>query len=123
MIDAIKKQLYRRSQNDPFGTPNLASFKTWDEAAYALLDEYMEAFEDRQHTFTLLAALYFPLWCTITISIAITFFMFSQIRSLCGGPVKLFFKKSTEDVLIKVQSTFHSLDQAEKTSKSPEKKT
>ena len=98
--------------------------RAWDEAVHALIDEYMEAFEDRQHTFTLLAALYFPLWCAITICIAIIFFVFSQLRSFCGGSVRLFFKKSAEDVLIKVQSmqrlpSFDALDQAEK--KSPEK--
>lgn len=124
MIDAIKKQLHRHSKNDPFGTPNLASLKTWDEAVHALLDEYMEAFEDRQHTFTLLATLYFPLWWAITICVAVTFFVFSQLRSLCGGSVRLFFKKSAEDVLIKVQSlqrlpSFDAVDQAGK--KSPDK--
>jgi len=128
MIAAIKKQLHRHSRNDPYGTPNLASLKTWDEAVHALLDEYMEAFEDRQHTFTLLAALYFPLWCVITTSIAVSFFVFSQLRSLCGGSVRLFFKKSAEDVLIKVQSfqrlpSFDVQHQTEKSSKSPEKQT
>lgn len=124
MIEAIKKQLHRHSSNDPHGTPNLGLLKTWDEAAYALLDEYMEAFEDRQHTFTIPAAIYFPIWCAVTVFVAITFFVFSQLRSLCGGSVRLFFRKSAEDVLIKVQSfqRLPSFD-LEKNVKSPEKQT
>lgn len=126
MIDAIKKQLQRHSKNDPYGIPDLTLLKTWDEAVHALHEEYMEAFEDRQHTFTLLAALYFPLWWSITIATAATFFMFSQLRSLCGGSVRLFFRNAAEDVLIKVQSlqrlpSFEALQQMEKGQKRPVK--
>lgn len=125
MVEAITKQLHRHSKNDPYGVPNLALLKTWDGAVRALHQEYMEAFEDRQHTFTFLAAIYFPLWWLVTITTAVTFFVFSQLRSLCGGSVRLFFKKSAEDVLIKVQS-FHrlpSFDEVEKGSKAPKKQT
>ena len=118
MVEAIVRQLDSKSKK-----PNLACLKTWDEAAGALLDEYVEAFEDRQHTFTLLAAIYFPLWWLITITVALIFFGFSQLRSLCGGSLRLFFKKSAEDVLIKVQSfqKLPSFDALERGSKSPEK--
>ena len=119
MVEAIMRQLDGKSKK-----PNLACLKTWDEAAGALLDEYVEAFEDRQHTFTLLAAIYFPLWWLITITVALIFFVFSQLRSLCGGSLRLFFKKSAEDVLIKVQSfqKLPSFDALERGSKSPEKR-
>ena len=123
MIDAIKKQLHRHSRNDPTGVPDLTLLKTWDCAVRALHEEYMEAFEDRQHTFTLLAAFYFPLWWIVTITTAVAFFLFSQIRCLCGGSVRLFFRSAAEDVLIKAQSfqRLPSFDKLEKGQKTPEK--
>lgn len=125
MIRAIKKQLHRHSKNDPYGIPDLSLLKTWDGAVRALYEEYMQAFHDRQHTFTLLAGLYFPMWWLVTITTSLTFFMFSQIRSLCGGSVRLFFRNAAEDVLIKVQSfqRLPSFDNLESGQKSPEKQT
>lgn len=125
MIKAIKKQLHRHSKNDPYGIPDLSLLKTWDGAVRALHEEYTQAFHDRQHTFTLLAGLYFPMWWLITITTSLTFFMFSQIRSLCGGSVRLFFRNAAEDVLIKVQSfqRLPSFDSLESGQKSPEKQT
>lgn len=84
--------------------PDLNMLKSWDDACVALLEEYRQAFEDREHTFTLLSLIYFPLWCAVTISTVISFFIFSQIRSLCGGSVRIFCKTVAKDVLIKVQS-------------------
>ena len=84
--------------------PDLNMLKSWDDACVALLEEYRQAFEDREHTFTLLSLIYFPLWCAVTISTVISFFIFSQIRSFCGGSVRIFCKTVAKDVLIKVQS-------------------
>lgn len=104
MARSISKQLKRRSRNDPAGLPDLDKLRSWKDACQSLYDEYQESFEDRQHTFTLFAWIYFPAWFAFTVFTITSFFVFSQIRSLCGGSVRLFFKSAAEDVLIKVQS-------------------
>ena len=115
MARSISEQLGRQSRNDPpTGLPDLEKLLSWQDAAQSLLQEYQEAFQDRQHTFTLFSWLYLPLWFAVTIATITTFFVFSQIRSFCGGSVRLFFKSAAEDVLIKVQSLqrFPSFDSA-----------
>lgn len=104
MASSISRQLEKHSRNDPDGLPDLDKLKSWSDSCHHLLEEYQEAFQDRQHTFTFFAWIYFPVWCAVTISAAISFFAFSQIRSFCRGSVRLFFKSAAEDMLIKVQS-------------------
>ena len=118
MAISISRQLTRHSRNDPAGLPDLDKLKSWTEACHALLGEYRHAFQDRQHTFTLFSWIYFPIWCVFTISTTISFFVFAQIRSFCGGSVRLFFRSAAEDMLIKVQSfqrlpSFESLHRME----------
>jgi hypothetical protein len=124
MANAISRQLVRHARNDPTGLPDLDKLKTWTDACQALLGEYRHAFQDRQHTFTLLSWIYFPIWCAFTISTTISFFVFAQIRSVCGGSVRLFFRSAAEDMLIKVQSfqrlpSFESLNRMEAAEKRP----
>ncbi len=121
---AISRQLARHSRNDPAGLPDLDKLRSWSDACRSLLGEYHNAFQDRQHTFTLFGWVYFPVWCGVTISTTITLFVFAQIRSLCGGSVRLFFKSAAEDMLIKVQSfqklpssgSLHRMEMAQKQS-------
>ena len=103
MTIAISRQLARHSRNDPAGLPDLDKLKSWSDACHSLVGEYENAFQDRQHTFTVFGWLYFPIWCAVTISTTISFFVFSQIRCLCGGSVRLFFKSAAEDMIIKVK--------------------
>jgi len=103
MTIAISRQLARHSRNDPAGLPDLDKLKSWSDACHSLVGEYENAFQDRQHTFTVFGWLYFPIWCAVTISTTISFFIFSQIRCLCGGSVRLFFKSAAEDMIIKVK--------------------
>ena len=124
MANAISRQLVRHARNDPTGLPDLDKLKTWNDACHALLGEYRHAFQDRQHTFTLFSWIYFPIWCAFTISTTISFFLFAQIRSVCGGSVRLFFRSAAEDMLIKVQSfqrlpSFESLNRMEAAEKRP----
>ena len=104
MARAISKQLLRHAKKDSAGVPNLDKLKSWPDACEALLQEYHEAFQDRQHTFTWACWIYFPIWWTFSAMTIISFFAFSQIRSLCGGSVRLFFRSSAESMLIKVAS-------------------
>jgi hypothetical protein len=108
MVRAISKQLERHASNERCSLPDLQKLKSWDDATHALLEEYMHASEDRQHTFTFLAAVYFPIWWVVTISTVVSFFFLSKVRTLCGGSVRLFFRTAAEDAIIKVQS-FHRL--------------
>lgn len=124
MANSIRRQLTRHATNDPTGLPDLDKLKSWTDACHALLGEYQLAFRDRQHTFTLFSWVYFPIWCAVTISTTISFFVFSQIRSVCGGSVRLFFRSAAEDMLIKVQSfqrlpSFESLHRMESAEKRP----
>jgi glycosyltransferase involved in cell wall biosynthesis len=104
MARALSKQLQRHSNNDPDGVPNIHKLKSWPDACDALMQEYRDAFEDRQHTFTLFCWVYSPIWWTFSAMTIISFFIFSQIRTLCGGSVRLFFRSSAESMLIKVAS-------------------
>jgi glycosyltransferase involved in cell wall biosynthesis len=104
MARAISRQLQRHAKNDACGIPNLDKLKSWPDACEALLQEYHDAFQDRQHTFTLFCWAYFPIWWTFSAMTIISFFVFSQIRTFCGGSVRLFFRSSAESVLIKVAS-------------------
>jgi hypothetical protein len=124
MKTSISRQLARHSRKDPAGLPDLDKLRSWSDACHSLLGEYQDAFQDRQHTFTLFGWVYFPIWCGVTISTTISFFIFAQIRSLCGGSVRLFFKSAAEDMLIKVQSfqklpssgSLHRMEMAQKQS-------
>lgn len=118
MAASISKQLDRHSRNDPYGLPDLGKLKSWNDACQSLLEDYQAAFQDRMHTFTLFGWIYFPVWAMFTITTVVTFFVFSQIRTLCGGSVRLFFRSAAEDVLVKVQSfqrlpSFNSLQNME----------
>ena len=124
MANAILRQLTRHARKDPTGLPDLDKLKSWTDACHALLGEYRHAFQDRQHTFTFFSLIYFPIWCSVTISTTISFFVFSQIRSVCGGSVRLFFRSAAEDMLIKVQSfqrlpSFESLHRMEAAERRP----
>lgn len=102
MASSISKQLERHSRKDRVGLPDLDKLKSWQDACQILLEDYHKAFEDRQHTFTFFAWVYFPVWCAMTITTIISFFVFSQVRCLCGGSVRVFFRSAAEDLLIKV---------------------
>ena len=104
MARSILKQLERHSRNDALGVPDLDKLKSWGDACSLLHDEYRQASQDRRHTFTLFAWMYFPLWLLFTVISVTICFIFSQMRSFCGGSVRLYFRSAAEDVLIKVQS-------------------
>eukprot|EP00956_Cyclotella_meneghiniana_P021368 scaffold38874_cov70-Cyclotella_meneghiniana.AAC.2 len=104
MARAISRQLSRHAENDSEGVPNLSKLKSWPDACEALLQEYHDAFQDRQHTFTWFGWMYFPIWWIFSAMTIISFFIFSQIRTFCGGSVRLFFRSSAESMLIKVAS-------------------
>ena len=104
MKRAIQKQLDRHASNDAFGVPDLNKLKSWGDACRLLHDEYRQASQDRRQTFTLFVWIYFPVWYFCTLITVISFFIFSQMRSFCGGSVRLYFRSAAEDVLIKVQS-------------------
>lgn len=108
MAKSILIQLNRHSKDEQTGLPDLEKLRSWDDACESLYLEYVQASRDRQHTFTLLAGIYFPIWWMFTITVALSFFIFSQIRTFCGGSVRFFLKARAEDVLVKVQS-FHRL--------------
>eukprot|EP00804_Cyclotella_cryptica_P016623 CCRYP_001950-RA/>CCRYP_001950-RA protein AED:0.04 eAED:0.04 QI:282/1/1/1/1/1/3/206/503 len=125
MARAISKQLERHAARESCSLPDLNKLKSWEDASQSLLEEYNQASRDRQHTFTFFAALYFPMWWIVTISTVISFYLFSIIRTWCGGSVRLFFKTAAEDAIIKVQSlhrlpsfpSFNSLQQSDSTEK------
>ncbi|KAL9183396.1 hypothetical protein ACHAXT_005183 [Thalassiosira profunda] len=104
MAAAISKQLERHAKNDATGIPDLDKLKTWNDSCNILLDDYHRAFQDRQHTFTFRGWVWFPLWCLFTWTTIVSFFAFSQIRSLCGGSVRIFFRDRAEEALVKVRS-------------------
>jgi len=90
MARAILKQCERHANNDPEGMPDPDKLKSWDDASESLLEEYAIAVKDRQD-FHPVTSIFLPCWYIVTFIAAIYLFIFSQIRTIFGGSVRVYF--------------------------------
>ena len=93
MAKAIMNQLARGDS----ALPDPSNLKSWSDACNTLLEEYHKASFSKSSHIGLLSFLVLPVWWALMITVASIIYCFAHIRTLTGGSVRQFLKRSISD--------------------------